>query len=62
MYKKRIEEKEELLRVIDALDELGKDYTIIKATKIKILPPVKYPKSVWIVEELAVYNESEEDK
>lgn len=51
MYKKRIEDKEELLRVMGALDELGKDYTIIKTVKHVPLPPVTYPKRTWVIEE-----------
>ncbi|OJD58610.1 hypothetical protein [Bacillus sp. NH11B] len=59
MYKKRIENKEELLRVIGALDELGKDYKIIKTNKHVSLPPVTYPKITWFIEEL--YKDTDSD-
>ncbi|MCQ6530325.1 hypothetical protein [Bacillus mycoides] len=49
MYKKRIEE---LLRVMGALDELGKDYKVTKTTKHLSLPLVTYPKRTWVIEEL----------
>lgn len=52
MYKKHIEDKEEVLRVMGALDELDKDYKVTKTTKHVSLPPVTYPKRTWIIEEL----------
>ncbi|EJR22354.1 hypothetical protein [Bacillus cereus] len=62
MYVTRIGDKEKLLKIIDALDELGKDYKVTKTTKHVSLPPVTYPKISWIVEELKVLKETQESK
>lgn len=62
MYITRIEDKEKLLKIIDALDELGKDYKVTKTTKNVSLPPVTYPKRTWIVEELEMLTEIQESK
>ncbi|HDR3896970.1 hypothetical protein ACQVTU_33020 [Bacillus cereus] len=62
MYITRIEDKERLLKIIDALDELGKDYKVTKTTKHVSLPPVTYSKRTWIVEELEVLTEIQESK
>ncbi|MEC5307356.1 hypothetical protein [Bacillus thuringiensis] len=62
MYITRIEDKEKLLKIIDALDELGKDYKVTKTTKHVSLPPVTYPKRTWVVEELEVLTEIQESK
>lgn len=34
MYITRIEDKEKLLKIIDALDELGKDYKVTKLLRM----------------------------
>ena len=49
MYITRIEDKEKLLKIIDALDELGKDYKVTKTTKNVSLPPVTYPKELGLL-------------
>ncbi|MCQ6302105.1 hypothetical protein [Bacillus cereus] len=54
MYHKRIESVGELHEVIDALETLGKEYTIVKKIEwTEHKPPLpKLARKVWIVEEL----------
>lgn len=54
VYKKRIESLDELHKVMEAMDTLGKEYIVQKKIEYKTVPinKHKYPVNIWFIEEV----------